>query len=378
MDRIVFINQWASHLTNDIVNSFAEIYDDVSLIAGTITDTGNQLNPKVKIVRIARYVRTSVFRRKLTWILATMQTFFLLKTRFRKHHLFITTNPPTLSFITPFCKNDYSVQILDIFPDALVVAGFIDKNSWFNKMWEKHNKKYFIRAKHVFTLTDGMARTISKYCDPGKINVIPQWSSSNGDCYIERGSNEFIKLHSLEQYFIVMYSGNIGLGHHVSTLVETARILKDHTDILFIIIGEGWNKPVIEKLVREYKLDNCQLLPFQSPEMFKHSIQAADIGVVSVSKELAPVCVPIKTYNLIYNEKPMIFITEGQSELASLALKFDIGKCFSPEEVNEISKFILSLKSDRNELSRYKQNLKNCADKFTSRNAMVYVNKLTE
>jgi glycosyltransferase involved in cell wall biosynthesis len=377
MDRIVFINQWASHLTKDIINAYAKEYKQVALIAGTITETGNPLDPKVKLHRIVKYNRTSIFKRKLTWILATIQTIFLVKTRFRNYHLFITTNPPTLSYVTLFCKNSYSVQILDIFPDALVVAGFISKESNLNRIWENHNRKYFAGAEHIFTLTDGMARTISKYCDPGKIKVIAQWSSSNGNCYIERNKNEFIRLHSLENYFIVMYSGNIGLGHHVATLVETARILRDNKDILFLIIGEGWNKPLIERLIDDYGLKNCLVLPFQSPDMFKHSIQAADLGVVSVSKELAPICVPIKTYNLIYNEIPLIFITEGQSELASLANKYDVGKCFTPTQYSEIGEFILSLKSDKDALSRYKQNLKNCADKFTSKNALVYVKSMT-
>jgi hypothetical protein len=378
MDKIVFINQWASHLTKDIINAFAEKTEQVALIAGTISKTGNQLNKKIKITRIIKYKRKSIFSRQITWIIATLQIIILVNTKFRKYHLFITTNPPTLAFITLFCRNNYSVQVLDIFPDALVVAEFVSKKSWINKIWERQNKKYFAGAEHIFTLTDGMAKTISQYCDSDKIKVISQWSSSNGYNHIERSQNEFIRMHSLENYFIIMYSGNIGLGHHVATLVETARLLKDNKEILFVIIGEGWNKPVIEKLIKEHGLVNCRLLPFQTPEMFKHSIQAADIGVVSVSKELAPVCVPIKTYNLIYNEIPLIFITEGESELAALASKYDIGKCFMPNEYKEIGEFIISLKTEKNIYQRYKKNLNSCAHNFTYKNALIYVSTMIE
>ena len=375
MNKIVFINQWSSHLTKDIINAFAEKVDDIALISGNISQSGNPLNKKVKISRIIKYNKRSISSRVITWVVGTVQIILLVNFKYRKYHLFLTSNPPTLSFISWFCKNSYSVQILDIYPDALVAGGFIKKNSWLNMMWIKRNKKYFENAKNVFTITDGMARTISRYCSPEKIKVIVQWPSTNKYNRIEKSDNKFIKEHSLEGYFIVMYSGNIGLGHHVATLVEIANILKGHRGIRFVIIGEGWNKPVIEKQIKEYGLVNCLVLPFQSTEMFKHSSQAADIGVVSVSKELASLSVPIKTYNMIINNIPLLCITEGESELEALVANYEIGKCFAPEQLKEISDFIIALKAENEIICRYKENLKGCADNFTSKNASLYVTK---
>jgi glycosyltransferase involved in cell wall biosynthesis len=374
MEKIVFINQVASHLTKDIINAFAETYDDISLIAGSISETGNPLNKKVKLSHILKYNRKSILKRFLTWSLATVQIVLIINLKFRKYHLFITSNPPTLAFITLFCRNKYSVQILDIYPDALVSGGFISSSSWINKIWIKRNRKFFSDAANVFTLTEGMAETLSQYCKTDKLKVIPQWPSSTGYSKIERSNNKFIQANAMEKYFIVMYSGNIGLGHHVDILVRTAKILKDQKEILFVIIGEGWNKPLVEKLIKEYELSNCLLLPYQPESMFKHSIQAADIGVVSVSKELASLCVPIKTYNLINNEVPLLCITEGKSELAVLVSKYDIGKCFTPNQLNEMSDYIKSLKSDKERILRYKQNLRKCSENFTPKNAFVYVN----
>jgi hypothetical protein len=378
MERIVFINQWASHLTKDIINAFADNYDDIALIAGKISETGNPLNKKVKVTRIVKYNKKSILSRQITWILATFQTIILINLKYRKYHVFFTSNPPTLAFVPKFCRNKYSIQILDIYPDALVSGGFISKNSWINKLWIKRNKKYLTGAMNVFTLTEGMAVTLSQYCKPDKIKVIAQWPSSTGFNKIEKRNNKFIQENSLEKYFIVMYSGNIGLGHHVDILVQTAKMLKDQKEILFVIIGEGWNKPLVEKLIKEYELDNCLLLPYQSENMFKHSIQAADIGVVSVSKELASLCVPIKTYNLINNEVPLLCITEGESELAVLVSKYNIGKCFAPDQISEISNYIMSLKSDKEINLRFKQNLKTCSEDFTPKNAFLYVNGFNE
>lgn len=373
MKKIVFINQWPSHLTKDIINVFAEEFDEVSLIAGRISESGNTLNKKVRISHIIKYNKKNTFSRQITWIIAAIQTFFLVIFKFRGHHLFLTSNPPILTFLPIFCRHKYSVQILDIYPDALVGGGFISENSWFIRFWMKQNKKYFARALNVFTITGGMAQTISRYCDPDKIKVIPQWPSSNGHNKIDRSCNEFIRTHSLENYFIIMYSGNLGIGHHVPVLIESARLLQDFEDIKFVIIGEGFNKPVIERLIKDYNLNNCLVLPFQSSEMFKHSSQAADIGVVSVSKELAMLSVPIKTYNIINNNVPLLGITEKESELARLISEYDIGKYFSSTQVQEISDFIVTLKSNNEINEKYKGNLRKCSRIFSSENASLYL-----
>ncbi len=372
-DKIVFINQWASYLTKDIINAFAERYHDVALIAGTVSETGNPLNKKVRIRRIIKYSRKSTFHRQITWILSTIQIIFLVNTKYRKYHLFITSNPPTTAFITAFCRNKYSIQILDIYPDALVLGGFISQDSLVNRVWERRNKKYFAGAKHVFTLTHGMAKTLSKYCETEKIKIIAQWPSTTEYSHIEKNENKFILANSLQDYFIVMYSGNIGLGHRVDALIEAARILKDNKEILFIVMGEGWNKPVIEKKIQDYGLSNCRVMSYQSPEMFNHSLQAADIGVVSVTKEGASLCVPIKTYNLINNQVPLLCIAEGPSELARLATDYDIGKCFAPEQAYEISEYIVMLKNEKETFSRYKKNLEKCSKHFTPDNALLYL-----
>lgn len=374
MDKLVFINQVASHLSKDIINAFAEKIENVSLIAGNISETGNPLHNNIKVSRIAKYNRKNTFSRLFTWTIATVQTIILVKLKFRSYHLLLSSNPPTLAFIPVFCRNKYSVQILDIYPNALVSGGFISENSWLNKLWIKRNRKYFAGAKNVFTLTEGMAKTISQYCDIEKIKVIAQWPSSTNYIKIERIDNKFISTNALEDYFIVMYSGNIGIGHHVEILVEVANVLKEYKDVLFVIVGEGWNKQVIRKRIKEYRLENCLLLPFQSVEMFKHSIQAADIGVVSVSKELATLCVPIKINNLIINEIPLLSITEGESELKALVSKYEIGKCFAPHQLDEISNYIISLKADKEKILSYKEKLRICSKEFSPQNAYSYVN----
>jgi glycosyltransferase involved in cell wall biosynthesis len=357
----------------DLVNVFAERFETVALIAGHVSKTGNKLNPAVEISKITRYKKGSTTGRLFSWIWATIQTILLVCFKYRGYHLLITSNPPTLAFLPVFCRNRYSVLIYDVYPDGLVAGAFISESSVLTRIWQRQNRRFFSKALNIFTLTEGMAGTMSKYIDLPRIRIIQPWSLLSQDQKIEKKDNKFIKLHNLQDHFIVMYSGNIGLGHNVESLVEVAKILKDQEDLRFVIIGDGWNKQSVVKLISEYRLSNCLVLPFQPPEMFQYSLPAADLGVVSIAIEGARVCAPSKIYNLINTGIPLLAITEQPSEVANLIENFSIGASFRFDQVKEMAEFILLTSKEKDRLEKYKINLKACAGSFTSANAKEYL-----
>ncbi|MBP8959651.1 MAG: glycosyltransferase family 4 protein [Bacteroidales bacterium] len=373
MKGIVFVNQSASYITKDIINAFTEEFENVVLLAGSISESGQNLAPGIKIHKIIKYNRKNQITRLLTWSVATLQILFIIKLRYRGYYLFITSNPPTSTFVLPFLRNKYFIQILDVYPDGLIAGGFIKQGSFFDKLWSKINSKYFNRAEIIFTITDGMADKVSKYVNRKKIAVIPQWSAFNKSEKIEKQKNLFIKKYSLEDKFIIMYSGNIGLGHKIEGIIDVANLLKNEKDIIFVIIGDGWKKRIIEELVNKYNLDNCLILSYQPVEMFKHSLASADIGVVSIAGGGEKLCVPVKTYNLISFKIPLLCITEQQSELANLINKYKIGETFRYDQINDMAEYILTLKNNKIIYSEYTLRLNECAEYFTNKNVKKYI-----
>ena len=92
--KIVFINQAVNFLTVDIVNSFAEKYDHITLITGNIHAQGTELNPKVKIDKLIKYNEKSLATKIYGWTIATVQIFFKLLFRYRSHEVFFVSIPP--------------------------------------------------------------------------------------------------------------------------------------------------------------------------------------------------------------------------------------------------------------------------------------------
>jgi len=372
LEKIVIINQWASHITKDIANAFSVKYK-VALISGQVSESGRCLNSGIEIIKIIKYNRKNKFTRLLTWIIGTIQIILLINIRFKNYHLLLTSNPPLSVFIPLFCKNKYSVQILDIYPDAFVAGGFISKNSWIYKGWGRRNITFFNKARNIFTITESMAATLSQYCEKDRIKVILQWPSFDNIDLINKNENIFLKKYDLTDKFIILYAGNMGLGHHIPTIIDITKALKENREIKFVLIGEGWYKQYILDSIENYELSNCLVLPFQSPEIFRHILQSADLGIVTVSEKMGKLMIPVKTYNLISNHIPLLVITEGDSELKALVDKYKIGKCFASIELNYIIDYILLLKNEKEAVDFYKSNLIECSKLFTWENSKIYV-----
>ncbi|MGQ3088141.1 hypothetical protein, partial [Flavobacterium sp.] len=82
--KIVFINQATGYLTIDIINEFAKDYDEVALIAGSIRVQDIPLDRKVKWSKITKYDRGNPKKKFLSWLIGTIQIFFLLLFRYRR------------------------------------------------------------------------------------------------------------------------------------------------------------------------------------------------------------------------------------------------------------------------------------------------------
>ncbi len=370
MKKIVLINQASGYLFIDIANAFAKDYDEVVLMAGTVVSMNTPLDPQIKWVTIKQYNKDSVFKRMVSWLVAFIQVFFLVKTKYRKHELFISSNPPLACLLPAFCSNPSSLLIYDIYPDGLVAGKFLSASNIIIRQWERLNRKVYKKVNRIITLTNGMANLISKYIELAKIDVVPAWANDAPGGIILQEENEFVKKYNLRGKFLVVYSGNLGLGYSIETLVHVANYMKENTNVMFLVIGEGWKKKVAEELIAELGLTNCKVLPKQSSALFVHLMQAMHIGVVSLAKEASKIAVPSKTYNILAGGKPLLCLGDKDSELAELIEKYDVGATFNADEIERIATFIKTLSVG--DVAWYHQlctNAKMTAVNFTSHNA---------
>jgi hypothetical protein len=370
--NIVFINQATGYMTIDIINEFAENFESVALIAGSIRVQDTELNKKVKWAKIAKYNRGSPLEKIFSWLRATFQIFFLLIFRFRSYEVFYVTVPPCAYLLSLFLPNKFSILVFDIYPESLKIFNIKDTN-WIFRLWARWNKKLFMRAHRIFTLGNAMKDVLAKYVNREKIYVINYWSGLTRANPISKESNSFIKANLLEGKFIIEYSGNIGYTHNVETILEVAEVLKDDQNIVFLIIGRGERFQVIKDLIYSKQLNNCRLLPFQPDSEILNSLSAADLSIVILDERVALYSIPSKTYNLLAVGSAFLVIGSPEAELAKFVEEYNIGISYTKANINAMVEFIKMLKEDPLKIVFYKENARKVSDYFTSKNAQKYL-----
>lgn len=370
--EVVLVNQSTGYLMIDIINAYCEKYDKVTLFAGKVNEFERPLHKKVEWRKIHAYNKSSLYSRVISWMISFFQIVYLLRTQYKKAYVIYVTNPPVSYWAAFFTKNEFSIIEYDIYPDALRSVGIGDRNIIF-KFWGWTNKKIFIRARHIFTLSQGMKKLIECYTDPYRISVIHNWSSDSNMCPIAKEENPFVKEYGLDGKFVVMYSGNIGYTHNVELIVEMAIRLQNHDDIVFMIIGDGGKKKELMKMVIDNSLRNCRFLDWQPANKIKYSLNAADIAVVTLTDETALVSVPSKLYNILAVGKPLLCVAPENSEVARLMSEESCGKSFNYSQLDHMVEYVLQLHNNPLQKAYFEANALRISKNYTSENAKEYV-----
>jgi glycosyltransferase involved in cell wall biosynthesis len=368
LKQIVIINQDSGYLMIDIANAISGKDFNVSLITGRLVLRDKPLSELVKVNRVIKYNRRNKLGRLISWVIAFFQIVFLIKVKYRKAYLFIVTNPPLTTFIPLFCRNRFSVMIFDVYPDTLTEMGIIGSKSFIVRSWKKVNRKVFLHADNIFTLSENMALRLQDYINRDRISVIPVWSDNQFFKPIEKKLNPFVSENGLEGKFVVLYSGNLGATHNVGIIPDLASAVKDPR-VLFLIIGDGDKRKWLQDIIIRHSLTNCIILPLQPVEKIRFSFASADLSVVSLSEAATNLSVPSKTFNFMSAGLPLLCIASHDSELFRLVAKYENGMCFEPDKIGEIVSFIEGMVDNKELMEKYKANSLKASLDFTSDNA---------
>ena len=370
--KIVFINQSTGYLTIDIINSFANSYDDVHVIYGNIREQDVSIDKKAKYTRIIRKSRRSHITRFIAWLAASVQVFFILLFRFRKYEIFYVSLPPFAYLSSLLLPNKFSLLMFDVYPDVLKMLN-IKETNFIYKLWAGWNKKLFKKAHRIYTIGDSLADLMAQYTPRKKIHVISLWTGLSNVHPVPKNENPFVLQHNLQGKFIVQYSGNIGGTHNIEVMIEAAKLLKEEKDILFLIIGRGLKVPLVNKLIEEYALDNCMVLPFQPDDVIRYSIAAADISIVLIEDKIADVSIPSKVYNIMAVGSGILSVSPEYSEINKLVKRYNIGANFQKEEIRQMADYILQIKNSPALKQQYSSNAVEASKNYTDANAEKYL-----
>ena len=381
MKKIVLINQVSGPLFIDIANAFSSNGFETKLLTGQIEKTYAEVNDNVITQQYIEYDRRTSIKRILSWTIFTIQIFFKLLFSNHKQPLLLVSNPPMGPFVGlmmhKLFKQPYSVLIYDIYPDALVNFGVVKEDSFIVKIWGRLNRSLLNKADKVFTISKYMGDTLKTYYERhDNMVIIPNWVNNNFIKPIPKSENWFVAKHNLQDKFVVLYSGNMGVTHDIESIIEAADKLKSQKQIQFVLIGDGTKKEKIEQMINDKKLNNVLLLPFQDAEVVPFSMASADISIVTLAEGAGSLSVPSKTYYMMATGSAIIAVAQTDSELVHLVDEYKIGVSVTPRDFTSLASTIVALSQDTEGYKEYSKNALATSKQFTPKNAFEYVTEV--
>ena len=266
------------------------------------------------------------------------------------------TDPPPIGLIglglARLWRAPFVLVSKDVFPEVAVVLGHLSDRRLIGAL-RGLSRALFRGADHVVSIGRDMdARLLERGVPRHRISTIHDWADGSVVRPLD-GPSVLRAERGWDERFVVMHSGNVGLSQSLESLVEAADLLRDQTDVVFAIVGEGAAKGTLQAEVRRRRLDNVEFLPTQPYETLTDSLGAADVHVVGLRRGLAGYIVPSKVYGILAAGRPYVAAVEAGAEPALIAEGHACGIRVEPDEPAALAGGILRMReSDLEEMGR--------------------------
>ena len=193
--------------------------------------------------------KSALVSRSFAAVLFSIQVFFaVLKHARREDVLLCVTTPFTLPYTVALAarlrRAASALIIYDLYPDTLVMAGFLGASSTLTRWLRSANAVMFRRLDAIVIIGRDMRVKLLDYpkMTAAKLNLIPNWATLPVRYRELDPENPYRR--RCEGRFVVAMSGNAGFTHDPESVFEAARLLQDNRDIRFLLSGEGvgWAK----------------------------------------------------------------------------------------------------------------------------------------
>jgi glycosyltransferase involved in cell wall biosynthesis len=219
------------------------------------------------------------------------------------------TSPPIFQGVTAWLlarlkRVPFLFEVRDLWPAFAIAVGAL-KNPTLIRMTLWLERFLYTHADRVMVNSPGYVTHVSQH-GAKRVELVPNGAdpdmfdpASHGDAF--RSANH------LEDKFVLLYAGAHGLSNDLGVVLEAARILQvgsDPFNVNFTFLGDGKEKPALQKQASEMGLANVLFLP----PVPKHEMSAALAGADACLAILKP----IEEYKTTYPNKVFDYMAAGR------------------------------------------------------------------
>lgn len=325
-----------------------------------VSAPAHEIYHKVEIFRClgTRLDKNVIPFRLINMLTLSASIFLKALLNFKKgDRILVVTTPPSLPFITAlaalFRGAAYTLLIHDNYPEILIAAQKSKPGSpavktlnFFNRWLYKYARKIIVVGRDMKELVGEKTLGLDV-----PIATIPNWAELETVEPFPREENKLLRELNLSDKFVFLYAGNMGYPNDLESIVWCAGQLKEDERFHFVFLGAGVKRKWLEREVVEGNFRNITILEPRPRSEQNVFLNGCDVAVVSLVKKMWGVSMPSRTYNILAVGKPILALTETDSELARVVVEEKVGWSVAPNEPEKLLETIHQIYAERETLA---------------------------
>jgi colanic acid biosynthesis glycosyl transferase WcaI len=359
MSRIVFLNRFywpeepaTAQLLADLAEALAANGHTVRVLTshpgGSTADSETRNGVEIVRARSPRFAGRGKIAKALNWA-----TFFAAALQRVTRDvrpgdtLVLLTDPPLLAALAGPRAQARGARVVhwvqDIYPDLAQALGAGRGLGWLrgprDRAWRQ--------ADACVAPGEDMAALIrSRGVAAERIHAIPNWAPRGLATTSESETTAQRREWSVENNFVIAYSGNLGRVHDLEPIIALADALRAEPEFVFLFIGDGAQRPHLEALARARGLANLRFLPPAPRTRLAASLSAADAHLVTLRTDCARLVFPSKLAGAAAVARPVLFIGPPDCEPARIVTNRGFGAAFPRESVAAMAEALRAWRAD--------------------------------
>jgi glycosyltransferase involved in cell wall biosynthesis len=310
--------EFARHLAS-LGHKVTVIASSISYLTGNIDQkripegNANEGNSKVNVIHAYTYpaLHRSFVHRTISF-LSFMVTSFLIGLRIDNIDLVWGTSPPIFQGLAAWALASYRripflFEVRDLWPAFAIAVGVL-RNPVLIRASEWLERFLYRKADVLIVNSPGYIDHVQAR-GADRVELIPNGTEVSMFTPLSRGDDFRLK-HSLAGKFIALYAGAHGMSNDLGVILEAAASLQDWDDIIFILIGDGKEKPALISRAEDMQLKNLKFLPPIPKTEMPEALAAAD-ACIAILK-------PIPLYGTVYPNKVFDYMAAGRPVILAM------------------------------------------------------------
>ncbi|MGE5207440.1 MAG: glycosyltransferase family 4 protein [Chlamydiota bacterium] len=267
----------------------------------------------------------------------------------KRQDILLVESPPLFAglaglFLKMWLRAKMVFNVSDLWPESAVAMGVLHNSrlirwsTWLEEMLYRHSRLVTGQTEHIVADIRRRTGVATALATNGVDHVLFSEKALAGRQAQRRALG-------FDGHFVAGYAGLFGLAQGLDVVLDSAEILRQFPDVLFVLVGDGPERARLCAEAERRGLDNVRFYPPQPAFLMPAVMASFDAAIVPLKRlELFKGALPCKLFECMAAGVAVITAIAGEAQ--ELVQAAQGGICVAPEDSGAIAAAILRLRGD--------------------------------